>query len=158
MLTLAPSPPCSRVATTKVSDKEGNQILANQRLNRPIAPHLAVYKFNQTWFSASVWNRITGCTLSGVAYVYFAGYLVAPLLGWHWESASVAAAFSSLPFAVQGGIKSFLSFPFVYHCIQGVRHLTYDLGIGYKKTTIRAGETAIWISTAVIALGLAFLV
>ncbi|KEY67864.1 hypothetical protein S7711_05001 [Stachybotrys chartarum IBT 7711] len=147
-----------RVATTKVSDKEASQILANQRLNRPIAPHLAVYKFNQTWFSASVWNRITGCTLSGAAYVYFAGYLVAPLLGWHWESASVAAAFSSLPFAVQGGIKSFLSFPFVYHCIQGVRHLTYDLGIGYKKTTIRAGETTIWISTAVIALGLAFLV
>ncbi|KAH7318157.1 hypothetical protein B0I35DRAFT_431447 [Stachybotrys elegans] len=145
-----------RVATTKITPTEGSEILANQRLNRPISPHLGAYKLDQTYFSASAWNRITGCILSGSAYAYFAGYLVAPLLGWHWESASLAAGFAALPFAAQAGLKTFFAFPFAYHFFQGTRHIVYDLGLGYAKQTIKSGEKLIWGLSAVSALGLAF--
>jgi succinate dehydrogenase (ubiquinone) cytochrome b560 subunit len=144
------------VATAKVSNDQGHEILAKQRLNRPVAPHLTVYKLNQTWFGSSAWNRITGCTLAGTAYVYFAGYLVAPLLGWHWESASVAAAMGSLPFLVQGGIKTFLSFPFVFHFVQSLRHIAFDMGTGFNKAHIVKAENIVWASSVVGALALAF--
>merc|ERR1711988_1208764 len=56
------------IATVKQTPAEGNEILAKQRLNRPVSPHLGIYKMNQTWLGSSAWTRITGCALSGVAY------------------------------------------------------------------------------------------
>merc|ERR1712000_423111 len=103
------------IATVKQTPAEGNEILAKQRLNRPVSPHLGIYKMNQTWLGSSAWTRITGCALSGVAYLYFGSYLVAPLFGWHLESASLAAAFAGMPFIVNGGIKFLLGFPFAMH-------------------------------------------
>ncbi|KAM3514000.1 hypothetical protein MY11210_002317 [Beauveria gryllotalpidicola] len=88
------------IKTTRLSPPEGDSILAKQRLQRPISPHLGIYKHSQTWFSASAWTRITGCTLSGTAYAYFLTYLIAPLAGFHVESQSLVASFAALPFAV----------------------------------------------------------
>lgn len=145
-------PPGSPVTTTKTTVQEGKQILDNQRLSRPVAPHLTVYKLEQTWFGASAWTRITGCLLSGSAYLYFTGYLVAPLLGLHWESASVAAAFGALPFVAKVGIKFLLGFPFGFHFFQGIRHIVHDVGYGYAKTILKKGDTIVW--TAGILTGL----
>ncbi|KAK7413737.1 cytochrome b subunit of succinate dehydrogenase, Sdh3p [Neonectria punicea] len=137
---------------------EGQKILVNQRLNRPISPHLGIYKMEQTWFGSSAWTRITGCTLSGAMYVYMASYLVAPLAGLHLESASFAAAFGSLPFVVKGGIKFGLGFPFAYHFLSGLKHLTYDFGKGFAKPTIIQADRILWASSIVGGLILAFLV
>ncbi|KAK0383751.1 hypothetical protein NLU13_9662 [Sarocladium strictum] len=145
-----------QVATTKVGQEEGHQILVNQRLNRPVSPHLGIYKLSQSWFSASAWTRITGCFLSGGAYLYFTGYLAAPLLGWHLESASLASAFAAMPWVVNGGVKFLLSFPFVFHFINGIKHLVYDAGIGFKKASIVAGEKLLWASSVLGSLYLAF--
>lgn len=103
-----------------------------------------------------MWTRITGCTLSGAAYLYFAGYLVAPLMGWHLESASLASAFASMPYLVNGGIKFFLGFPFVFHFINGVKHLVYDAGIGFQKGQIVLGEKLLWVSSVLGGLYVAF--
>ncbi|KAF4120661.1 succinate dehydrogenase (ubiquinone) cytochrome b560 subunit [Geosmithia morbida] len=148
--------PSRHLTTEKATPTEGNEILARQRLNRPVSPHLGIYKLNQTWLGHSAWTRITGCTLSGAAYAYFAAYLVSPLLGWHLESASVAAAFSALPVVVAGGIKLALSFPFTYHFINGVRHLIFDIGKGFTKKEIVRGEIALWSLSLVGSLFLAF--
>lgn len=146
----------SPVATTKVTPTEGNEILAKQRLNRPVAPHLGIYKKNQTFFSHSAWTRITGCTLSGVAYAYFAAYLVSPLVGWHLESASLASAFAAMPLAISGGIKFLLGFPFTYHFINGCRHLVFDLGKGFNKASFARAETFLWSASVLGGLFLAF--
>lgn len=146
----------SPIATTKLSPDEGQQILVNQCLHRPVSPHLGIYKMEQTWFGASAWTRITGCTLSGAAYLYFTGYLVAPLLGLHLESASLAAAFGGLPWLVKGGVKFGLAFPFAFHFINGIKHLVYDMGIGFAKTSIKKGEIALWVSSVLSGLYLAF--
>lgn len=149
-------PLASPVTTSKISNDEGHEILAKQRLHRPIAPHLSVYKLNQTWFGHSAWTRITGCTLSGAAYVYFTSYLVAPLFGWHIESAALAEAFASMPAAVNGAIKFALGFPFAYHFINGIRHLVFDMGKGFAKPTIVKTEIATWAASVVGGLFLAF--
>ena len=148
--------PDSPVSTTKISSEQDHDILAKQRLNRPIAPHLGIYKLNQTWFGHSAWTRITGCTLSGVAYLYFGTYLVAPLLGLHIESAALAEAFASMPAAVSGAIKFGLSFPFAYHFANGVRHLIFDMGKGFAKTTFAKTELVTWAVGVVGGLFLAF--
>ncbi|RDA91806.1 hypothetical protein CP533_2837 [Ophiocordyceps camponoti-saundersi (nom. inval.)] len=146
----------SPVATTKVAPEQGQQILARQRLNRPVSPHLGIYKLEQTWFGASAWTRITGCTLSGAAYVYFASYLVAPLVGLHLESASLAAAFASWPLFAKGAVKFVLGFPFTFHFLNGIKHLVYDMGIGFAKSSIKQGEMLLWITSVLGGLALAF--
>lgn len=121
-----------------------------------MSPHLGIYKLEQTWFGASAWTRITGCALSGAAYLYLASYLAAPLLGLHLESASVAAAFAALPLAAKAAAKLALAFPFAFHCINGVKHLVYDLGKGFAKPAIKRGEVAVWLSSFLGALYLVF--
>lgn len=145
-------------ATNKLSLEEGQQVLVNQRLNRPISPHLGIYKLEQTWFGASAWTRITGCTLSGAMYAYMAAYVAAPLVGLHIESASVAAAFGSLPFAVKGGLKFALGFPFAFHFFSGVKHLAYDMGKGFAKSFVIKSEKILWGASIVGGLILAFFV
>jgi len=143
-------------STQKLSQDEGQQILVNQRLNRPVAPHLGIYKMEQTWFGASAWTRITGCALSGAAYVYFTAYLASPLLGLHIESTALASGFAALPFLVKGAFKFALAFPFTFHFINGIRHLVYDLGIGFAKAQIKRGELALWVSSVLGGGYLAF--
>lgn len=142
--------------TTKLTPQESHQILTAQRLNRPVAPHLSIYEPSQTWFGASAWTRITGCSLSGAAYVYLTGYLVAPLLGLHLGSAELAAGFAAWPFFAKGVVKFALAFPFTFHFFVGVKHLVYDLGVGFAKGTIRRGEMALWVASLAGGLFLAF--
>lgn len=94
--------------------------------------------------------------MSGAAYAYFAGYLVAPLLGWHIESASLVSAFAAMPFALKGVVKVALAFPFSFHFINGLRHLSYDLVKGFSKQTIKTGERTILVASIIGALALAF--
>ena len=118
---------------------------------------MSIYSRDQTWFGGSIWHRITGATLSGGMYVFASAYLVAPLLGWHLESASLAAAFGALPFVVKGGAKFLVAWPFVYHCINGVRHLVYDFGVGFVKSALKTQGWAIWGASLVSSLYLGFL-
>ncbi|CAM1507864.1 Fc.00g047120.m01.CDS01 [Cosmosporella sp. VM-42] len=150
--------PARPSSMAKLSQEDGQKILVNQRLNRPVSPHLGIYKLEQTWFGTSAWNRITGCTLSAALYGYMAVYLVAPLAGLHLESASVAATFGSLPFIVKGGLKFTLGFPFAYHVLAGFKHLAYDLGKGFAKSTILKADFYLWSASIVGGLILAFAV
>ena len=63
-------------------------------------------------------------------YVFGAAYLVSPLFGWNLDVATMAAAFGSLPVVAKVGIKSIVAFPFTFHSINGLRHLTWDTGAG----------------------------
>jgi succinate dehydrogenase (ubiquinone) cytochrome b560 subunit len=144
-------------ATTSVPESEENSILAGQRRNRPISPHLSIYQPQIPWI-LSILNRITGATLSGSFYLFGAAYLVAPLLGWHLESASIAAAFASWPVAAKIGTKAFFALPFTFHSFNGLRHIIWDMGSQFSnKQVIVTGWTVVGLSVA-SALGLTFLV
>ena len=142
------------VSTTNTSDP--TKILAQQRLNRPVAPHLSIYRPQITWYASS-FHRITGIVLSGSLYLFATGYLVSPLLGWHLESASIAAAFGALPLIAKVLLKGTLALPFTFHSLNGLRHLTWDLGRALtNQQVIKTGWTVVGLSVA-SALALACL-
>lgn len=90
-------------------------------------------------------------------YLFSTAYLASPMLGWHLDSATVAAAFGALPFLAKFSLKTVMTFPFVYHCMNGVRHLMWDLGRGItNQQVIKSGWTVVGLST-LSTLILAFL-
>ncbi|KAG9983711.1 succinate dehydrogenase cytochrome b560 subunit, partial [Aureobasidium melanogenum] len=134
-------------AFQSVSDSEASQqILAKQRLNRPVSPHLGIYKPQITWYGSAL-NRVTGVALSGTFYLFGLSYLVAPAFGWHLESASLAASFAAWPAALAILAKLVASFPFTYHSFNGLRHLMWDLGKGITNKQVQVtGWTVVGLS------------
>ena len=98
-------------------------------------------------------NRITGCLLSGGFYVFGFSYLVAPLFGWHLESATMAAAFGSLPLAAKLLIKFPIAWSFTFHSWNGLRHLVWDTarGLGHKQF-VGSSTFVLGLSTITAAL------
>ncbi|KAK3949934.1 hypothetical protein QBC32DRAFT_242616 [Pseudoneurospora amorphoporcata] len=142
--------------TDKLTPTDGSALLAKQRLSRPVSPHLDIYDAKQTWFGGSAWQRITGASFSGALYASAVAYLAAPLVGWHLESASLVAAAAALPVAVKGALKFLVAWPFVFHAINGVRHLAFDLGVGFARSTIIKTGWYFWGASIVGGLYLAF--
>ena len=102
-------------------------------------------------------NRITGVAVAGTAYLFALGYLASPYVGWHLESATLAAAFGSLPIAAKVGIKAFVAAPFTFHCWNGMRHLLWDTGRELTlKGVYRTGYVVLGL-TAVSTVGLALM-
>ncbi|KAK3067488.1 cytochrome b subunit of succinate dehydrogenase, Sdh3p [Teratosphaeriaceae sp. CCFEE 6253] len=148
----------SRLAATQSMSQNdaGKEILAKQRLNRPISPHLSIYQPQITWYLSGL-NRITGCTLSGLFYVFGAAYLVAPFVGWHLETAVLAAAFAKWPAILKIGTKALVALPFTFHTFNGVRHLMWDTAsMITNKQVNQTGWTVVGLTFA-SALLLAFL-
>jgi len=147
-----------RLAATQSvsSDQETTQILAKQRLNRPVSPHLTIYRPQITWVT-SMLNRITGIALSGGLYLFGTAYLVAPTLGWHLESQALAAAFASWPIILQATTKFLVSMPFTFHCFNGVRHLVWDTASMFtNKQVNQTGWTVVGL-TVLSSLALAIM-
>jgi succinate dehydrogenase (ubiquinone) cytochrome b560 subunit len=98
-------------------------------------------------------HRITGAVASGGVYVFATAYLVAPLFGWHLESASIAAAFGALPLAAKFVVKLGLALPFTFHSFNGVRHLVWDTGRQLtNQQVIRTGWTVVGLSVSTALL------
>lgn len=90
-------------------------------------------------------------------YAFSLAYLVAPLTGWHIESATLASAAASLPPAVLTGLKTLVAWPFFFHFANGLRHLTWDMTYGFNKTTIQQTSYAVLGASLVATLGAVFL-
>jgi len=114
-------------------------ILPQQRLHRPVSPHLGIYRLNINYF-LSPSNRIAAVILTAPFYVFGSAYLVSPLFDWDLSSASMAAAFGTLPVAAKVAVKLFFALPFAMHCLNGVRHLMWDTAKGLTNMqTQRSG-------------------
>ncbi|EED18042.1 succinate dehydrogenase cytochrome b560 subunit [Talaromyces stipitatus ATCC 10500] len=145
-----------RPTSTTPNTTDPTKILAQQRLKRPVSPHLSIYRPQITWYASGL-HRITGSIASGGLYVFATAYLVAPVFGWHLESASIAAAFGALPFAAKFLVKLGLALPVTFHSFNGVRHLLWDTGrFLTNKQVIQTGWTVVGLST-ISALALALL-
>ncbi|EEH33179.1 succinate dehydrogenase cytochrome B subunit [Paracoccidioides lutzii Pb01] len=134
-------------STTSSTSEDPSQILPRQRLNRPVSPHLSIYQPQVTWVLSSL-NRITGLALAGSLYIFSSFYLVSPLLGWHLESPVIAAAFGALPLAAKVGLKFTAALPFMFHALNGCRHLIWDLGKQFSNKQV--------IATGWMVVGLTF--
>ena len=84
------------------------------------------------------------------------GYLVAPTLGLHLESQTIAEAFGAMPDAAKIGIKGILALPFTYHAWNGIRHLIWDTGKMLDMKGVYTGGYVVLGLTGLSTIYLAF--
>ena len=105
--------------------------------DRPLSPHLQVYRVQWTMV-LSMLHRVTGVAL-GVGTLLLAWWLVAAASGPE-AFATVQAVVRSIPgrFVLLG-----FTFSLFYHLANGIRHLFWDVGIGFELKAARASG---WIA------------
>jgi len=96
--------------------------------DRPTSPHLGIYRW-QIGNSLSILHRLTGIAL---AFGLFAlCYWLVSLAGGEQSYAEGAKLFAS-PVGLIGLVG--WTFAFLYHLLNGVRHLFWDAGYGFERT------------------------
>ncbi|KAI5963306.1 SDH3 [Candida pseudojiufengensis] len=138
----------SSIPTVPTSHNEEQEVLVAQRKNRPVSPHLDIYQPQLTWVMSS-FHRITGIILAGAFYGLTCTFAATSLLNIPFDTNTLVSAFSSLPVAVQYGLKAIGVFPFVYHGANGIRHLIWDFG---KELTLKGVYRTGYIVLATTAL------
>jgi len=98
---------------------------------RPLSPHLQAYKIQITSL-LSILHRGTGIVLYGGS-ILWALWFVALAIGPQSYEAMQHFLLHPLGLIILMG----WSFSFFYHLCNGIRHLMWDLGIGYELTTVR---------------------
>lgn len=107
-----------------------------ERRERPISPHLSIYRPQITWIP-SITHRVTGVGL-GLGLLLLTWWLVALALG--------PEAYGEVRGFLDHWLGRLLLFGFtwalMFHFLNGIRHLGWDVGIG-----LEIGEAAItgWI-------------
>lgn len=101
--------------------------MANVTKNRPLSPHLQVYKFIPT-MAMSIVHRITGAAL------YFGMILV---VAWLVAAASGEEHFNQVNGLFGSLVGQIILFGFtwalLHHLLGGLRHMMWDLGYGFEK-------------------------
>ncbi len=114
--------------------------------NRPLSPHLQIYKF-ELHMVLSIVHRITGALLT-VGMIYFTYWLVALANG-------PEAYYSAQQFFGSGLGRLGLALTIAslyYHLCNGIRHLFWDTGRGFELDTIT--KSGYWTLGATAALTL----
>ena len=104
------------------------------RGNRPLSPHLSIYRPQMTSIS-SIFVRITGNALLAATLL---------LIAWLLAASTSAAAFAWVQYVITswfGDLVFILSlWALLYHTLGGLRHLIWDTGRGLElKTAERMG-------------------
>lgn len=123
----------------------------NKRLNRPMSPHLTIYK-PQLTSMLSITHRGTGLALAGMLSGFSIGMmcLSSPFPYYH-----SMLAMSHYGPAIVFGIKFLLAFPFTFHMLNGIRHLTWDLGFGFSLKSLYMSGYGVLALALLLAGGLA---
>lgn len=114
--------------------------------NRPLSPHLQVYRFEWT-MALSILHRITGV-----------GLAVGTLLLVYWLAAAAAGpeAFDTAQ-AIIGSLigRLFLlgwTLALFYHLCNGIRHLVWDAGYGFELPVAYRSGLIVIAATLVLTL------
>ncbi len=117
---------------------------------RPLSPHLSVYRMHRYTLLTSILNRITGLALA-------AGLIL--LIYWLMAAASGPGAYAQAEsvFAlwIFKAIFLVLLAVFSYHLCAGLRHLVWDTGRGLERAQSRASAYLVLGASAVLFVGLA---
>lgn len=122
--------------------------------NRPLSPHLQVYRWQIT-MALSIFHRMTGVGL-GLGLLLLTWWVVAAASGpeyFAWVQAVMTSWIGRL-------ILLGFTWALFYHLCNGIRHLFWDIGYGFEIDTMqKSGWTVVVLSivltVAVFALGYA---
>ncbi len=121
---------------------------SGQRPSRPRSPHLQIYKWPVT-MGTSILHRVTGIGL-GLGTLVLAWWLVAASMGPEAYAVFEGTAFHWFGRVVLFGFTAAL----VYHALNGVRHLFWDVGKGFKVSTANKTGALTYAATAVLTLAI----
>lgn len=118
-----------------------------EKSQRPLSPHLQIYR-PQLTSVLSITHRATGIAL-------VLGTLV--LVYWLLAAASGAAAYASAQQLLGSWPGRILllgfSFALFFHLCNGIRHLFWDVGLGFElKTAYASGKAVIAVAIAMTLL------
>jgi succinate dehydrogenase / fumarate reductase cytochrome b subunit len=122
------------------------------RAERPLSPHLQVYRFRITMILSSL-HRICGLLLT-VGALVLAWWLIALASG-PTAYTIVENVFTTAWFRV---LLVLWTFSFFFHLSNGVRHLVWDSGLGFEPSQIRASGWIVVIVSALAAIVFALVV
>lgn len=113
---------------------------------RPVSPHLQVYRWTVT-MAGSILHRATGLAL-GVGALWLAWWLLAASTG--YEAFACVQAFST---SIVGMILLFgVTWSLMFHLLNGIRHLAWDLGYGFAVPTATRSGWAVVVGSVVLAV------
>lgn len=137
-------------AATGAAVKEGHAV-RNERLGRPLSPHLSIYK-PQITSVLSVTHRGTGVALTAYALA-LAG------VGLTTDVNSVVSFIDGLQLSapILLATKFVLAFPVSFHTANGVRHLVWDTGRALTIKSVYGTGYAMLGATVLINLVLTVL-
>jgi succinate dehydrogenase / fumarate reductase, cytochrome b subunit len=96
----------------------------NKTFNRPLSPHITIYSL-QLSSLLSIWHRISGVFLTTIVFLslYFLKFNTL------WISFVINPYFYTLYYLVFYFMYFLLSLLFLYHFINGFRHILWDFGL-----------------------------
>jgi succinate dehydrogenase / fumarate reductase cytochrome b subunit len=106
---------------------------------RPLSPHFQVYRW-QIGSTLSILHRITGLLLA--AGLFALSYWLAALAG---DAAGYRAATRWFANPLGRLILLGWTFAFFFHLLCGLRHLLWDIGLGFGRSERRASG---WLAAA----------
>jgi succinate dehydrogenase / fumarate reductase cytochrome b subunit len=115
---------------------------------RPLSPHLQIYRPMLTMM-LSIIHRITGVVL-------YAGVL---LLVWWLTAAATSDEYFNIAQSFFGHwfgrlVLFGFTWALVQHTVGGIRHLIWDMGLGFELPTVERGAQISVISSVVITIAL----
>lgn len=116
------------------------------RDNRPLSPHLQIYRFPVTTIT-SITHRITGALLAlGTLAVTY--WLIAAAAG-PQVYAEARAIFGN-------GFVQFIMFLWTYalfyHLCNGIRHLAWDMDYGFELEQARKSAVAVFVAAGILTV------
>jgi succinate dehydrogenase / fumarate reductase cytochrome b subunit len=111
---------------------------------RPRSPHLQIYRWPVT-MGTSIIHRVTGFGLA----------LGSALLAWWLVAAAMGPeAYADFQYLANTWLGLFVLFSFtltlVFHAVNGLRHLAWDLGYGFAIPTANRTGIAVYILTVLL--------
>ena len=116
------------------------------KAGRPLSPHLSIYRWPIT-MTLSILHRATGVALS-VGLIVFTVWLVALSTG----AQSYGQVTGWLQTLVGRVLLIGFSFAFFYHLCNGVRHLFWDVGMGFEMRQANASAWFVVVATVVLTV------
>ena len=119
--------------------------------NRPLSPHLQVYRFMLT-MALSIVHRMTGAAL------YFGSLL---MVWWLYAIAMGPEAyqqFMEIAASIPGRVVLFgFSWAILHHMLGGLRHLVWDTGRGFGLKCVETSARLLVLASVSLAIGLWFI-
>lgn len=116
------------------------------RGNRPLSPHLSIYRWQITMVM-SILHRITGVGMA-LGAVLVVWWLLAAATGPEYFATIDGLLTTWIGNLVMMGC----SWALCYHLLNGIRHLAWDIGLGFELETVDRTGIAVAAGSGVLTL------